>query len=82
MERVNVEKGEVSISVNPNFYSYDCVKKTKKLFMKEYKVWIKKRKDSIEVKLKPKSKKANLEILGYEFYNYLLNTLKEMRIGI
>jgi len=82
LERVDVEKGKVSISVNPNFYSYDCVKKTKKLFMKECKVWIKKRKDSIEVKLKPKSKKIDLEILGYEFYNYLLNILKEMRTGV
>jgi hypothetical protein len=57
------------------------VKKTKKLFLKECKVSIKKRRDLIEVKLKPKSKKANLKIIGYEFYNHLLNTLKEMRTG-
>ena len=59
----------------------DCVKKTKKLFLKQCKVLIKKRKNLIEVRLKPKSKRANLEILGYEFCNHMLNTLKEMRAG-
>lgn len=81
MERVNVVKGEVNISINQNFYSWDCITKTKKLFLKECKVSIKKGQDSVEVKLKPKSKKVDLEVLGYEFYNYLLNTLKEMRTG-
>ena len=81
MERVNVEKEEVSLSINPNFYNYDCVKRTKKLFLKDFNIVVKKTKDSIEVKLKPKSKKVNLETLGYEFYNHLLNTLKEMRTG-
>jgi uncharacterized FlgJ-related protein len=82
LERVNIEKREVNVSVNPNFYNYDCVKKTKKLFLEECEVTIRKRKDSIEVKLKPKSKKIDREILGYEFYNHLLNTLKEMRTGV
>jgi hypothetical protein len=50
--------------------------------MKECKIWITKGKDSIEVKLKPKSKKTDLKILGYEFYNHLLNTLKEIRTGV
>lgn len=82
MERVNIGKKEVSISINPKFYSFDCVKRTKRLFLKDCKVLIKKGRDSIEVRLKPKSEKINLEILGYEFYNHLLNTLKEMRTGI
>jgi hypothetical protein len=76
-----VGKGEVSVSINPSFYCYECVKKTKELFSEECKVIIKKRKDLIEVKLKPKSK-IDLEFLGYEFYNHLLNTLKEMRTGV
>ena len=77
-----MERKEVRIEVNPNFYNMNCVKRTGKLFLGECKVLIKKRMDLIEVRLKPKSDKTNLEILGYEFYNYLLNTLKEMRTGV
>jgi len=82
LESVNVEKGKVSLRVNPNFYSIECVKRTKKMFLESCKISIKKRKDVIEVILKPKSRSVDTKLLGYEFYNHLLNVLKEMETGI
>jgi len=82
LERVNAKKDEVRIEVNPNFYNIDCVRKTGKLFSESCKVSVRKTNDIIEVVLKPKSKKENIGMLGYEFYNHLLNTAKEMRTGI
>jgi len=83
LERVKVKGREVRVEVNPNFYSYDAVLLTKKILANFCLVSIRKRDDVILVNLKPKPKmKINLETLGYEFYNYLLNSVKEMKLGL
>lgn len=81
MEKVRVKKGKVEVSVNPVFYSKECVLKTKKVFSDFAKVTVKKTGDELVVLLEPKTK-ANIEEIGYEFYNHLLNTVKEMRLGL
>lgn len=81
MERVKVEKGKVEVTVNPAFYSKECVLKTKKVFSDFAKVSVKKSGDNILIVLKPKTK-VGLEEIGYEFYNHLLNAVKETRLGL
>jgi TRAP-type mannitol/chloroaromatic compound transport system permease small subunit len=74
---VTVKDGKVEVEINKKIYDYKCVLKTKDAFKKDNNVSIKKG-DMIYVTIKPK-KKVNLELLGYEFFNHLLNTLKEMK---
>ena len=81
MEKVKVEKGKVNVEINPNIYSYDSVLRTSEVFKKICRVKVKKSDGEIFVTLEPKVRGMPLEILGYEFYNYLLNTVKEMRVG-
>lgn len=78
-----MEGKEVRVEVNPRFYSYEAVLLTKKVLKGVCQVSVRKKEDVILVSLKPKPKiKINLETLGYEFYNYLLNNVKEMRLGL
>jgi len=80
LERIKVEGRKVKVEVNPAFYSHYCVQKTKERFKKICQVSVIKKDDMLIVTLKPNSK-VNLEILGYEFYNHLLSTAKEIRSG-
>lgn len=83
MERVRVEGKEVRVEVNPKFYNYEAVLLTKRILKDVCRVSIRKKGDVILVNLKPKPKmKINLETIGYEFYNYLLNNVKEMRLDL
>jgi len=83
LEKVRVKGKEVRIEINPAFYSYEAVLLTKKILKDVCQVSVRKKEDVILVSLKPKPKmKINLETLGYEFYNYLLNSVKEMRLGL
>jgi len=83
LEKVRVEGKEVRVEVNPRFYSYEAVLLTKKVLKGVCQVSVRRKEDVILVSLKPKPKmKINLETLGYEFYNYLLNNVKEMRLGL
>jgi hypothetical protein len=81
LERVKVGKGSVEVSINPAFYSKECVLRTKKVFSDFAKISVKTFGSEIVVLMKPKSK-AKLGEVGYEFYNHLLNTAKEMRLGL
>ena len=80
MEKIKVEKGRVKVEINPNIYSYDSVVRTSKTLKKACNVKIKKSDEAIFVTIKPRTKGIPLEVLGYEFYNYLLNTVKEMKV--
>lgn len=84
MEKVSVEGKSVEVKLNSKIYCYDCALKTKDAFKKLCRVFVKKNDDFIFVALKPKRKIKNteLEILGYEFCNHLLNTMKEKNTGL
>jgi hypothetical protein len=79
LEKVKVRKNKVEVTLNRAFYNYESVLRTKKDFSRFAKVLIKKFDDKIVVVMKPKTK-VGLEKLGYEFYNYLLNMIKEMKL--
>jgi hypothetical protein len=82
LERIRVEGRKVRVDVNPKFYNYETVLKTANTFDGICKTSVKQFDDCIVVFLQPKSKKTNIKNLGYEFYNHLLNTTKEINLGL
>ena len=77
MEKVKVKRGKVELNFNPKIYCYNCIIQTKKKFNKICRISIKKDSNNIKLVLIPKERNINLEILGYEFFNHALNTIKE-----
>lgn len=77
VEKIIVKRRNVELNFNPKIYCYDCVLQTKKRFDKICKISIKKDSDNIRLVLAPKDKNVNLEVLGYEFFNHVLSTIKE-----
>lgn len=73
MERikVNKEKNEVVLSFNEKFYNKKFIDKA----IEEFKGVCDIKKDSNLIFLKPKEK-IDINILGYEFYNYVLGLIK------
>jgi len=81
LERVKVKQGRVEVSVNPAFYSRECVLRARKVFSGLAKISVKQSGNAIVVVLEPRTK-VKLEEFGYEFYNHLLNAAKEARLGL
>ncbi len=73
MERikVNKEKNEVVLSFNEKFYDRKFIDEA----VEEFKEICDITKDNNLISLKPKEK-IDLDILGYEFYNYVLGLIK------
>ena len=81
LENVKVEENRVRISVNPLFYDINSIEIVKKEFGQISKIFQIKSNPITVLELQPKQKlkPEELEILGYEFYNHLLNAVKETR---
>jgi len=73
MERikVNKEKNEVILSFNEKFYNKKFIDKA----IEEFKEVCDAKKEKDLIFLTPKEK-VDLDILGYEFYNYVLGLIK------
>jgi len=78
---VVVEKDRVRVIINPVFYNFDAVKEVKKEFDQLSRNVVVDESSKITVFMEPKQKASpeELETLGYEFYNHLLNAVKEFR---
>lgn len=76
---VSVEDGRVKVFINPKFYDFEDVKRVKKEFEQVSNIIIADEKSKFCVVMKPKQelKPEEMDILGYEFYNHLLNAVKE-----
>lgn len=71
---VNPEDGYVIVSVNPKIYPLDVVLSSAYAFIEKcYCLVDGNPSDEIIVELRPKDKKADLEVIGREFNNELLN---------
>jgi len=81
LEKVKVENNMISLKINPAFYDGEIVSTVKNDFKKLSQIFVKKKEDLISVTLIPKEKlsKEEMKIFGYEFYNHLLNAIKELR---
>lgn len=69
------ERKEVKVDINTRIYNHNAVLLSVKDFLDNNWVYIEKTGDnSVSVFLKPKKsgKNSSLEVLGYEFYNYVL----------
>ena len=67
-------KGYIKLTINPKLYSLSTVYSSGYVFLDKAFIYLDKdKKNNITVWLFPKSKKENLEKLGLEFYNELLN---------
>ncbi len=73
MERVKINKAkkEVLVSFNKKFYKTESVDKAILEFSKICDI----KRDENGILLKPKEK-LNINVLGYEFYNYVLELMK------
>lgn len=73
MERIKIdlEKNEVAISFNKKFYNEKFIDMALKDFSKTCGV----EKDRDLILLRPKEK-TDINIIGYEFYNYVLGLIK------
>jgi hypothetical protein len=80
LEKVKVEGNKVQLLINPAFYDFDSVVRVKKEFEQVSQVVAVDNKSVIFVEMKPLKKISpdEMEMLGYEFYNHLLNEVKEM----
>lgn len=78
---VRVEENKILLRINKSFYDFETVKNVKKQFEQIADVLTVDTKTSILIEIKPtqKLKSEEMEILGYEFFNRLLDTIKEMR---
>ena len=71
MQRVKVEKNKVRLSFNDQFYD----KKFIELALEDFNEVCTSKWEDHELILKPKDK-LDINILGYEFYNYVLGLIK------
>jgi hypothetical protein len=81
LERKRKENKEIKIKINSKIYDYDCILRTRKVFEQFCEIGLKKElNNTVEVTLTPKPSLENSDVknLGYEFYNLLLNSVKEM----
>jgi hypothetical protein len=79
--KIDEDLKEVEIQINPRIYGLEAVKKTSKIFSKVCRPTIITDLNGTYVFLKPKKGVKLNEIMGYEFYNHLLNVVKEMKTG-
>jgi hypothetical protein len=73
---------QIKIKLNPQIYDYGCVLRTKKAFEKFCEISLDKTPENfiqITLKAKPKFKNIGTETFTYEFYNHLLNNIKETK---
>lgn len=77
--KVKVEGNKVQLLINPAFYDFDSVVRVKEEFEQVSHVSVTDKKSVIFVEMKPRKKISpeEMEMLGYEFYNHLLNEVKE-----
>ena len=76
---VDNKNNEVKINVNTKIYGLYNIFRAAQKFTESCFVLVDGDPiDVLQVTLKPKTKEVKLEILGYEFYNCLLSTLKEI----
>ena len=75
---IEIKGNEIMIKLNKQFYDLGVVKESIKDF-NEVCIGKIKNKERIEVTLKPKDKSI-LNILGNEFYNYVLGLMKNKTI--
>jgi len=78
-EKIKVNGNRVQLFINPKFYDFESVKKVKEEFEQVCHVVAADEKSRIFVEMQPKKnlKPEEMELLGYEFYNHLLNAVKE-----
>jgi hypothetical protein len=81
MEAITVfeERNEVKVDINTKIYNYNAILLSVKDFLDTNWVYFDGQNDiSVSVFIKPKKQegKAGLELLGYEFYNYVLGIME------
>jgi len=78
---VRVEENKILLRVNKSFYDFETVENVKKQFEQIADVLTIDTKTDTLIEITPiqKLKSEEMEIIGYEFFNRLLNTIKEMR---
>jgi hypothetical protein len=82
-EHVIVDKGRVRLNISPAIYDYFSIIKTREIFPKNLKISVKRDEHMLQVTIQPKvsMSRKELEIIGYEFFNHLLNTTKDVMTG-
>jgi hypothetical protein len=73
--KINKEDRTIFLVFNKNFYNLEAIKTTSNDFNEICTTDIKENKE-IEVKLKNINKEADLNTIGYEFYNYVFGIMK------
>lgn len=72
MKRVVVENNTVILTFNKNFYPGEIIRQS----MADFHDVCDSGFEGEKLVLKPKSNEIDIELLGYEFYNYLLGLIK------
>ncbi|MBC8495895.1 hypothetical protein H8D36_07095 [archaeon] len=72
MNHLTIENNKCIIKLNKKFYPESIIDKAVKAFMKDYDISADK--DKIIIK---KKENENLEIVGYQFCDYLLSLIQE-----
>lgn len=78
MQKVEVEENKVRIFINQSFYDIESVRRVKKVFEGIGKIITVEGKTITVVDIIPyqKMNTAEMEMIGYEFYNHLLDAVK------
>jgi len=74
--RIDGVKNRVTVILDPKFYNSESVNLSVNDFKDCCLTKLKSENDKITVVLSPKSKEIDINTLGYEFYNYVLNKMR------
>ena len=69
---LKLEKGLVVLTLNARIYKARSILATAELFSQNFMVDVNACGDRVEVRIRSKTKNAELEKIGYEFFNYVL----------
>ncbi|MCD6226344.1 MAG: HxsD-like protein [Candidatus Aenigmarchaeota archaeon] len=75
-QAVIVKSNLIEVTLNSEFYPDDILEKAIEDYSKLFDIKIDKTKEKLKIILKPKQEIQDLQIIGYEFVNYLLYLIK------
>ncbi len=74
---IDKNKKEVVVDVNTEFYDLDSIIEAAQEFTDSCWVYLDKETNGrVKIIINPKSKKIDINIVGYEFYNFVLGLMK------
>ncbi len=77
MNNITVKKGVVRILVDTRYYGFGAVLTAAKAYLDSCWVFVDgDLEDQVLVTLKPKDKKIDVDLLGFEFFNFMLGTIQ------